>query len=36
MWFLDVTKKLKDMDIDFAVAGGFAVALHGAVRGTVD
>ena len=36
MWFLDIIQKLEDNKLDFAVAGGFAVALHGAVRGTVD
>lgn len=36
MWFLNAIQKLKDNDVAFAVAGGFAVALHGAVRGTVD
>lgn len=36
MWFIDIIQKLKDNDLDFAVAGGFAVALHGAVRGTID
>lgn len=36
MWFIDIIKKLNEQDLEFAVAGGFAVALHGAVRGTVD
>lgn len=36
MWFTNIIQKLKDNDVKFAVAGGFAVALHGAVRGTVD
>lgn len=36
MWFTKVIQKLKDNNVKFAVAGGFAVALHGAVRGTVD
>lgn len=36
MWFLKAIQKLKSYDVQFAVAGGFAVALHGAVRGTVD
>jgi hypothetical protein len=36
MWFLQIIQKLKENQIQFAVAGGFAVALHGAVRGTVD
>ena len=36
MLLLDVAKKLIAKKIRFAVAGGYAVALHGAVRGTVD
>lgn len=36
MLILDVATKLLAKKIRFAVAGGYAVALHGAVRGTVD
>lgn len=31
-----VATLLKDNNIEYAIAGGYAVALHGAVRGTVD
>jgi len=33
---LDVTRALDDAGVSFAVVGGYGVALHGAVRGTVD
>lgn len=36
MWFLKVIAHLKKQDVRFAAAGGYAVALHGAVRGTMD
>lgn len=36
MWFFRVIEKFRAEQVEFAVAGGFAVALHGAVRGTVD
>lgn len=36
MLLLDVVRSLSDEGVRFAVAGGYAVALHGAVRGTVD
>ncbi len=36
MWILKVVEKLKKSKIEFALVGGYAVALHGAVRGTVD
>ena len=36
MLLLRVTKALEDQKIKYAIVGGFAVALHGAVRGTVD
>lgn len=36
MFLLKVIKTLDDCKIDYAVAGGYAVALHGAVRATVD
>lgn len=31
-----VVKALQTADVPFAIVGGYAVALHGAVRGTVD
>lgn len=36
MFLLRVCDALKDAGVSFAIAGGYAVALHGAVRGTVD
>lgn len=36
MWFLEVTRKLSAHKVRFAIAGGYGVALHGVVRGTVD
>lgn len=36
MFLLRVCKALANADVDYAIAGGYAVALHGAVRGTVD
>jgi len=36
MFLLRITQALADADIDYALVGGYAVALHGAVRGTVD
>ena len=36
MWFLKVFEKLNKDKINYAVVGGFAVALHGAARGTID
>lgn len=33
---MKVVSKLTSHDVKFAVVGGYAVALHGAVRGTVD
>ena len=36
MWFERVISGLEDGGVRFAVAGGHAVALHGAVRGTID
>jgi len=32
----DVCKALNDAEIPYAIVGGYAVALHGAVRGTID
>lgn len=36
MLLIDVCEALAAAGVRFAVAGGYAVALHGAVRGTVD
>lgn len=36
MFVLDVVHALNHHKVDYALAGGVAVALHGAVRGTVD
>lgn len=36
MLIYEVAAALKGAKVDFAIVGGFAVALHGAVRGTVD
>lgn len=36
MFLTTVCKALNDAKIGYAVVGGYAVALHGAVRGTVD
>ncbi len=36
MFLEEVVRVLRDERVRFAVAGGFAVALHGALRGTVD
>ena len=36
MFLLRLVKKLRQNKVDFAVAGGYAVSLHGAVRGTID
>ncbi len=36
MLLLELDKALKSFGVKYAVAGGCAVALHGAVRGTVD
>ena len=36
MWILTVVEALQKAKVDFAVVGGYAVALHGAVRGTID
>ena len=36
MFVEDVTEALKEAHVQFAVAGGYAVALHGAVRGTLE
>jgi len=36
MFLIRVIKELNKHGVDYAIVGGFAVALHGAVRGTVD
>lgn len=36
MFLLEVVGAFKQSKVPYAVAGGFAVALHGAVRGTLD
>ncbi|MFH1017487.1 MAG: hypothetical protein V1798_04800 [Pseudomonadota bacterium] len=36
MFLLDLVEALTKAHVSYAVAGGYAVALHGAVRGTVD
>lgn len=36
MFIHDVCKVLANANIPYAVVGGYAVALHGAVRGTID
>lgn len=36
MFLLDVCQAFHKSKIDYALVGGYAVALHGAVRGTVD
>jgi hypothetical protein len=36
MFLLEVVESLRRFNVSYAVVGGYAVALHGAVRGTVD
>ena len=36
MFILQVAKALEEAHVQYAIAGGYAVALHGAVRGTLD
>jgi hypothetical protein len=36
MFLIRLVSALEKSDVDYAVVGGYAVALHGAVRGTVD
>ena len=36
MFLYDVVDALRNARVPFAIVGGYAVALHGAVRGTVD
>ena len=36
MFLVDLIKRLTEHKVKFAIAGGYAVVLHGVVRGTVD
>ena len=36
VWLLELVQKLNSKRVPFALVGGYAVALHGAVRGTLD
>ena len=36
MWILRLAAALDEAKVPYAVVGGYAVALHGAVRGTMD
>lgn len=36
MFIHDVCKALKEAKVPYAIVGGYAVALHGAIRGTLD
>src|SRR4051812_48377904 len=36
MFILRLTEALDNENVEYAIVGGFAVALHGAVRGTFD
>ena len=36
MFILDVDRVLRNYNVNYAIVGGYAVALHGVVRGTVD
>jgi len=36
MFLVDVCRTLTDSGVSFGIAGGYAVSLHGAVRGTLD
>ncbi|PIR26895.1 MAG: hypothetical protein COV43_00075 [Deltaproteobacteria bacterium CG11_big_fil_rev_8_21_14_0_20_42_23] len=36
MFLLRITEALKKKKIDYALVGGYALSLHGAVRGTID
>ena len=36
MFLFDLVKKLDEYEVPYAIVGGHAVALHGAIRGTVD
>ena len=36
MFLIKVVDKLREKNIPYAIVGGHAVALHGAVRGTLD
>lgn len=36
MWLLEVVTAFEKLKVSYALVGGYAVALHGAVRGTLD
>ena len=36
MFIKNVIQALVDREVDYAIVGGYAVALHGAIRGTID
>ncbi len=36
MFLLELCQSLENQKVNYAIVGGYAVALHGAVRGTVD
>ena len=36
MFLIKVCDALEENGVNYAIAGGYAVALHGAVRGTID
>ncbi len=36
MFILQVIQSLNNQGVNYALVGGYAVALHGAIRGTVD
>jgi predicted nucleotidyltransferase len=36
MWIFKVIDAFEEKRVQYAIAGGYAVALHGAVRGTID
>ena len=36
MWLTELAKTLNDFGPPYALVGGYAVALHGAIRGTID
>jgi hypothetical protein len=36
MFLIKIAEELKKANVPYAIVGGYAVALHGAVRGTVD
>lgn len=36
MFILDIVNALESVKVKYAIVGGYAVAMHGAVRGTID